>query len=182
LPSAIHPHGHCMRVQWSSRCFRQQAKFNPYRKVVVTMVSTAVKSLESAKAQLLAKISGLENEVKQIESVITALAGLESGEVVEAVQQIMVVEAAAPVASGKRVISAATKAKMKKAQQARWAKINAVKASSTSVVSEVSAKPAKKKKMSPLGKLKIKLGALNRYGKTAEAKKVKAQIAALEAK
>ena len=35
--------------------------------------------------------------------------------------------------------------------------------------------------MSPLGRLKIKLGALNRYGKTAAAKKVKAQIAALEA-
>ena len=36
--------------------------------------------------------------------------------------------------------------------------------------------------MSPLGKLKIKLGSLNRYGKTAEAKKVKALIAALEGK
>ena len=149
------------------------------------MVSTAVESLESAKNQLLAKISGLENEVKQIESVIAALAGLESGKVSEAVQQIMVVEASTPVASGKRVISAATKAKMKKAQQARWAKINAAKKSSASAAPEVAAKPAKpakKKKMSPLGKLMIKLGALNRYGKTAEAKKVKAQIAALEAK
>jgi len=149
------------------------------------MVSTAVENLESAKAQLLAKISGLENEVKQIESVIAALADLNSGKVVEAVQQIVVVESSTPVATSKRVISAATKAKMKQAQQARWAKINAAKASSTTAAPEVAAKPAKaakKKKMSPLGKLKIKLGSLNRYGKTAEAKKVKAQIAALEAK
>lgn len=148
------------------------------------MVSTAVESLESAKNQLLAKISGLENEVKQIELVIAALADLENGEVVETVQQIVVVEASAPVASGKRVMSAATKAKMQQAQQARWAKINEAKASSTSAALEVAAKPAKKKqkKMSPLGRLKIKLGSLNRYGKTAEAKQVKAQIAALEAK
>ena len=114
------------------------------------MVSTAVESLQSAKAQLLAKISGLENEVKQIESVITALADLNSGKVVEAVQQIVVVEDSAPVATGKRVISAATKAKMKKAQQARWATINAAKATSTSAAPEVAAKPAKaakKKKM-----------------------------------
>ena len=146
------------------------------------MVSTAVKSLQSAKAQLLAKISGLENEVKQIESVVAALETLNSGQAAKALQQIMVVESTTPVATGKRVISAATKAKMKQAQQARWAKINAAKASSSSDAPEVAAKAAKKKKMSPLGKLKIKLGSLNRYGKTAEAKKVKAQIAALEAK
>ena len=149
------------------------------------MVSTAVKSLQSAKAQLLAKISGLENEVKQIESVVAALETLNSGQAAKALQQIMVVESTTPVATGKRVISAATKAKMKQAQQARWAKINAAKASSTTATPEVAAKPAKaakKKKMSPLGKLKIKLGSLNRYGKTAEAKKVKAQIAALEGK
>jgi len=140
------------------------------------MVSTAVESLESAKNQLLAKISGLEREVKQIEAVIAALAGLEGGDAAApaAISNIV----AAPVIAGKRIISAATKAKMKKAQQVRWAKINAAKAGNAP---EVDAKPAKKKKMSPLGKLKIKLGALNRYGKTAEAKKVKAQIAALEA-
>ena len=166
----------------ANRCIQEVINVNPYRKVVITMVSTAVENLESAKAQLLAKISGLENEVKQIESVITALADLNSGQAAEAVQQIMVVESTTPVATGKRVISAATKAKMKKAQQARWATINAAKASSTTAAPEAAAKPAKKKKMSPLGKLKIKLGSLNRYGKTAEAKKVKAQIAALEAK
>ncbi len=36
--------------------------------------------------------------------------------------------------------------------------------------------------MSPLGRLRIKLGALNRFGKKEEAKKVAARIAALEAK
>ena len=140
------------------------------------MVSTAVESLESAKAQLLAKISGLENEVKQIESVIAALAGLEGGDV--SVPTVVTSAVATPVVAGKRIISAATKAKMKQAQQARWARINATKAD---FAPEVAAKPATKKKMSPLGRLKIKLGALNRYGKTAAAKKVKAQIAALEA-
>jgi len=140
------------------------------------MVSTAVESLESAKTQLLAKISGLENEVKQIESVIAALADLEGGD--GSVPAVVTSAVATPVIAGKRIISAATKAKMKQSQQARWAKINAAKAS---FAPEVAAKPAKKKKMSPLGKLKIKLGSLNRYGKTAEAKKVKAQIAALEA-
>jgi len=140
------------------------------------MVSTAVESLESAKNQLLAKISGLEREVKQIEAVIAALTGLEGGDAAAPAALSNIVTA--PVIAGKRIISAATKAKMKKAQQARWAKINVAKAGNAP---EVDAKPAKKKKMSPLGKLKIKLGALNRYGKIAEAKKVKAQIAALEA-
>jgi len=60
------------------------------------------------------------------------------------------------------------------AGKARWAKINAGKSSD--------AKPAKKpKKMSELGRLKIKLGSLNRYGKTEEAAKVQAQIAELTA-
>ena len=139
------------------------------------MVSTAVESLESAKNQLLAKISGLEREVKQIEAVIAALAGLEGGDAAVPSASSNIV--AAPVIAGKRIISAATKARMKKAQQARWATINAAKEESA----PAAAKPAKKK-MSPLGKLKIKLGALNRYGKTAEARKVKAQIAALEGK
>ena len=144
------------------------------------MVSTAVESLQSAKTQLLAKISGLENEVKQIDAVIAALESLNGGDA--AVPAAIAAVVAAPVvATGKRVISAATKAKMKLAQAARWAKINAAKAENAP---EVATKPAKKKqkKMSPLGRLKIKLGSLNRYGKTAEAKKVKAQIAALEAK
>jgi hypothetical protein len=44
-------------------------------------------------------------------------------------------------------------------------------------------KPAgKRKKMSRLGRLRIKLGSLNRYGKKAAAKKLAARIAALEAK
>jgi hypothetical protein len=36
----------------------------------------------------------------------------------------------------------------------------------------------KKKKMSPLGKLRIKFGALTRYGRKEDAKKVLAQIEA----
>ena len=135
------------------------------------MVSTAVESLQSAKNQLLAKISGLENEVKQIEAVIAALAGLNGSKVSEAVQQIMVVEASAPVASGKRVMSAATKAKMKKAQQARWATINAAKASSTSATPEVAAKPAKKKgKMSAAGRKAISEAVKARWAKVNAAK------------
>jgi|GEM_PF-1194518 len=141
------------------------------------MVSTAVKELQSAKKQLLARISTLESEIAQIDASVAALAGLE-GSGSEAADS-NAAESAPAVGAGKRIISAATKAKMKKAQQARWAKINAAKAGNAP---EADAKPAPKKKMSPLGKLKIKLGALNRYGKTAEAKKVKAQIAALEAK
>ena len=134
------------------------------------MVSTAVENLQSAKAQLLAKISGLENEVKQIESVITALADLNSGKVVEAVQQIVVVEDSAPVASGKRVISAATKAKMKQAQQARWAKINAAKASPTTADPEVAAKPAKKKTMSAAARKAIGAAVAARWAKVRAAK------------
>jgi len=141
------------------------------------MVSTAVRELQSAKKQLLARISTLESEIAQIDASVAALAGLE-GSGSEAADS-NAAESAPAIVAGKRVISAATKAKMKKAQQARWAKINAAKAGNAP---EVDAKPAPKKKMSPLGKLKIKLGALNRYGKTAEAKKVLAQIAALEAK
>ena len=141
------------------------------------MVSSAVENLQSAKNQLLAKISGLENEVKQIESVIAGLETLNGGEAAATVAIAAVVEV--PVVAGTRVMSAATKAKMKKAQQARWAKINAAKAESAPVAAKSA---AKRKKMSPLGKLKIKLGSLNRYGKTAEAKKVKALIAALEGK
>jgi len=139
------------------------------------MVSAAVKELQSAKKQLLARISTLESEIAQIDASVAALAGLE-GSGSEAADS-NAAESTPVVGAGKRIISAATKAKMKKAQQARWAKINAAKAGNAP---EADAKP--KKKMSPLGKLKIKLGALNRYGKTAEAKKVKAQIAALEAK
>ena len=144
------------------------------------MVSTAVKELQSAKKQLLARISTLESEIAQIDASVAALAGLE-GSGSEAADS-NAAESAPAVGAEKRMISAATKAKMKKAQQARWAKINAAKASSTAAASAVAAKPAKKKKMSPLGRLKIKLGSLNRYGKTAEARQVKAQIAALEAK
>ena len=132
------------------------------------MVSTAVESLESAKNQLLAKISGLENEVKQIEGVIAALAGLNGGKVSEAVQQIMVVEASAPVASGKRVMSAATKAKMKKAQQARWATINAAKAGNDA---PAATKPAKKKgKMSAAGRKAISEAVKARWAKVNAAK------------
>jgi len=66
------------------------------------------------------------------------------------------------------------------AQKVRWAKVKQQKAALVSAAGTTAA--TKKKKMSPLGRLKIKLGSLNRYGKTAEAKQVRAQIAALEGK
>ena len=132
------------------------------------MVSTAVKSLESAKVQLLAKISGLENEVKQIESVVAALEILNGGDVAAPAAISAIVEA--PVVSGKRVISAATKAKMKQAQQARWAKINAAKESSTSAASEADAKPAKKKTMSAAARKAIGAAVAARWAKVRAAK------------
>ena len=130
------------------------------------MVSTAVESLESAKNQLLAKISGLEREVKQIEAVIAALAGLEGGDA--AVPSVGSNIVAAPVIAGKRIISAATKARMKKAQQARWATINAAKEESA----PAAAKPAKKKyTMSAAAKAKLSAFQKARWAKIRAAKK-----------
>ena len=156
------------------------------------MVSTAVESLQSAKAQLLTKISGLENEVKQIESVIAALETLNGGDAAAVPAPVVATTgsdarlvalakaraarwanyklAEAPAQSGKRVISAATKAKMKKAQQARWAKINAAKASSTTAAPEVAAKPAKKKTMSAAARKAIGAAVAARWAKVRAAK------------
>jgi hypothetical protein len=141
------------------------------------MLKDTVNQLKARKTAIRGEIATLNAEDRQIDRAIEAITNLPAtteGSVV------------APVKATKRTISAATKAKMKAAQQARWAKINAPKAP-VAVPAEVAtpaAKPAKKKQkaMSPLGKLRIKLGSLNRYGKKAEAKKVQAQIAALEAK
>lgn len=141
------------------------------------MVTNAVKELQAAKSQRQANIRALEQEIAQIDASIAALAGLEGGgEVVAPVQQVTTEPTPAPVVAGKRTMSAAARKAISEAVKARWAKVNAAKAP------VVIAKPAKsaRKQMSPLGKLKIKLGSLKRFGKTAEAKKVKAQIAALE--
>ena len=142
------------------------------------MVTNAVKELQSAKQQRQENIRNLEAEIAQIDASITALAGLEGGgEVVISVQPITTEPTPAPVVAGKRTMSAAARKAISKAAKARWAKVNAGKAQ----VSIVKPAQSAKKQMSPIGKLKIKLGSLNRFGKTAEAKNVKAQIAALEA-
>ena len=131
------------------------------------MVSTAVESLQSAKSLLLAKISGLEREVKQIDAVVTALESLEGGD--GAVTTATAAVVAAPVVAGKRVISAATKAKMKQAQQSRWAKINAAKAGN--VAPAVPGKPANKKRtMSAAARQAIGAAAAARWAKIRAAK------------
>lgn len=132
------------------------------------MISTAVKELNSAKQTRLGQIKDLEAQIQKINSALAALSGS------------AVVSPAS--AGGKNTRTPAQKRAMAKAQKASWVKRKAAQASA--VVATPVAKPAQKKQkpMSPLGKLRIKLGALNRYGKKAEAKKVQAQIAALEAK
>ena len=135
------------------------------------MISNAVKELQSSKHQLLAQIKGLEQEINQIDQAVAALAGLDGSDVAAPTP--------APAAVQQGTMSSAHRQALALAQKARWAK---VKLQKSAPVSAGVASPAKKrKKMSPLGKLKIKLGSLNRYGKTAEAKKVRAQIAALQA-
>lgn len=54
--------------------------------------------------------------------------------------------------------------------------------SSVTANGKAPAAPRKRRKMSRLGQLRIKLGALNRYGHKEEAKKVQTQIDALLAK
>ena len=116
------------------------------------MVSTAVESLQSAKAQLLAKISGLENEVKQIDAVVAALETLNGGDAVvptpvvastgtdarlaalakaRAARWGKVKQVEAPVAQPakkKRTMSAAARKAIGAAVAARWAKVRAAKA------------------------------------------------------
>ena len=137
------------------------------------MISNAVKELQSSKQQLLAQIKGLEQEISQIDQAVAALAGLAGSDAVAPV-----VAPAAAVKQG--TMSPAHRQALALAQKARWAKVKLQKSAVVSAAGTPAA--TKKKKMSPLGRLKIKLGSLNRYGKTAEAKKVKAQIAALEGK
>ena len=135
------------------------------------MIANAVKELQSSKQQLLARIKGLEQEISQIDQAVAALAGLADS------QGARLAPAAAAVPPG--AMSPAHRQALALAQKARWAKVKLQNAAAPAG----SVAPAKKqKKMSPLGRLKIKLGSLNRYGKTAEAKQVKAQIAALLAK
>jgi len=71
---------------------------------------------------------------------------------------------------GRSAVSLARLRALEKARAARWAKQKSRGAA-----------PKKRRKMSRLGKLRIKLGALNRYGKKEEAKQLAARIAELEA-
>ena len=125
--------------------------------------AAAVKQLQSDKNEIVAKIQGLQAEVSRIDAALTSLTGA------------AVSSAGVQPAKKKYVMTAAHKAALAKARAARWNK-------ATPATAPV-AKPVKKQRsMSQLGKLRIKLGSLNRYKKTEEAKKVQAQIAALEAK
>ena len=131
------------------------------------MLDDTIKHLNQRKAAIVKEIAALNAEDAKIDKVIAAIGALP------------VKEAAPEAMPTKKKVSAATRAKMRKAQQAR----HAAKQAPVAVTPAAPAvKPAKgKAPMSPLGKLRIKLGALKRYKKTAEAKKVAAQIAALEA-
>ena len=117
------------------------------------MVSTAVESLQSAKSLLLAKISGLENEVKQIDAVVAALESLEGSDAAVPTPPVVastgsdarlaalakaraarwgkVKQAEVPVAQPakkKRTMSAAARQAIGAAVAARWAKVRAAKA------------------------------------------------------
>ena len=143
------------------------------------MISAAVKELNSAKQTRLGQIKDLEAQIQKIDSALAALSG-------SAVSSA----ASAPVAkaTGGYARTPAQRKALSMKLKAHWAKKSAAKAPAVVAAPAAApapvAKPAKKKQkaMSPLGKLRIKLGALNRYGKKAEAKKVQAQITALEAK
>ena len=141
------------------------------------MVSKAVQELQSAKNQRQENIRDLESQIAQIDASIAALSGLDGSAVAAPASAPATPTPVAGVKKGG--MSAAHRQALAASQKARWAKFHAAKAATKT---PAAVKPAKKKKMSPLGKLKIKLGSLNRYGKTAEAKQVKAQIAALEGK
>ena len=109
------------------------------------MVSNAVKELQAARQQLVAKINGLEKEAKQIDQAIAALSGLAGGEAgpvkrkMSAAGRKAIAVAArarwakyqagktAPAKPAKRKMSAAAKAKLSAFQKARWAKIKAAK-------------------------------------------------------
>ena len=116
------------------------------------MVSTAVESLQSAKAQLLAKISGLENEVKQIDAVVAALETLNGGDAAAV---------SAPVVASKG--SDARLVALAKARAARWAK---------GKLAEVPvAQPAKKKRtMSAAARKAIGAAVAARWAKVRAAK------------
>ena len=72
-------------------------------------------------------------------------------------------------AKGKRTFSAATKAKMRAAQQARWAKLKGKTAGSTTATDSAPA-TKKKRKMSAAGKANIRAAVKARWAKVAAAK------------
>ena len=108
------------------------------------MIGDTVKELKARKSAIRSEIATLNAEDKKIDRVIAAIIALPTS---------TPVATAAKVKTGKkRKFSAATLAKMRKAQQARWANIKGPK---TAVVAPA-AKPAKKKgKMSAAGKAKL---------------------------
>lgn len=100
----------------------------------------------------------LVGEKSRIEARLSDINRVLSGEV-------SVVAASPAPQGGKRTFSAATKAKMRAAQQARWAKLKG-KASAPTAASA----PKKKQKMSAAGKANIRAAAKARWAKVAAAK------------
>ena len=124
------------------------------------MITTALKQLKQER-------SLLQQQLNQLNIAINALEGIGGKS-----------PAAVATPGKRRHMSAAARRAISAAQKARWAKVRAGKA----VTAEPMQATKRRKKMSKLGKLKLHLGSLNRYGKKEEAKKVQAQIAALQAK
>jgi len=113
------------------------------------MLANALQELRSAKQQLVAKISGLITEAKTIDQAIEALSGLSVGNI------------PAPVAPGKRTMSAAGRKAIAAGARARWAKYKKAK----------SATPAKKKRtMSAAAKAKLSAFQKERWAKINAAK------------
>ncbi len=111
----------------------------------------------------------LVNVVKELQARKTQIAGQIETLEAEAEKIDQALAALNGLAGGRNVSLLRLRA-LEKARAARWAKH-----------SSGSAAPKKRRKMSLLGKLRIKLGALNRYGKKEEAKQLAARIAELEA-
>lgn len=116
----------------------------------VRTMATNIKKFLALRNALLTEKAAIEARLKQISQVIGA--------------DDPVPAPAPTVTGGKRTFSAATKAKMRVAQQARWAKIRGktVKTSATA--------PKKKRKLSAAGRAAIVAAAKARWAKVKAAK------------
>lgn len=108
--------------------------------------------------------AALLNEKAKLEARLNAINKVLCGEV-----SVAAVPAAAATRGGKRTFSAATKAKMRAAQKARWAKLKG-KAPASATASA----PKKKRKMSAAGRAAIVAAAKARWAKVKTPKSMKA--------